>query len=146
VELVEVYTMAGIPTVALNESCGYLDTQPPQEAKVVPSIAVGLGFGAPCPPSLVVMCWVTVPSSLQFFSPSGIAIFNGANPTNTDYVYISDSGNNVIRAMTGVCAKMCENGGVCVGTEKCLCPPGWAGADCSTPTCNTTCGAYVVGG
>ena len=33
-ELVEVYTMAGIPTVALNESCGYLDTQPPQEAKV----------------------------------------------------------------------------------------------------------------
>jgi hypothetical protein len=32
--LVEVYTMAGIPTSPLNESCGYVDTQPPQESKV----------------------------------------------------------------------------------------------------------------
>ena len=57
-ELVEVYTMAGIPTVALNESCGYLDTQPPQEAKVCGSHCGGVAVVWPWCGVAVVWCGV----------------------------------------------------------------------------------------
>ena len=79
----------------------------------------------------------------QFGDPSAIAIFSGANPTDTEYMYVTDSATHVVRAITADCAKMCENGGRCVGTERCLCPPGWVGEDCATPNCTTPCSLYV---
>lgn len=67
-----------------------------------------------------------------------------ANVTDTDYLYIADTGNNVIRAMTAVCSQMCENGGRCVGDELCWCPPGWSGKDCTKPNCTTPCPMYAL--
>ena len=78
----------------------------------------------------------------QFASPVGLAMYYHANLSDTEYLYIADAANNVIRAMTAVCSQMCENGGRCVAEETCDCADGWAGHDCTTPVCNG-CNVYV---
>jgi hypothetical protein len=141
-ELVETYTMAGVPTAPLDTACSFKDTQPPQEALVrvcsrmrVPTSRVG--------DARVVLL-------VQFNSPSGIAIYQHANPTDKEFIYVSDAANNRIRTITAVCAKPCENGGVCIGSELCNCTRGWGGSDCTTPVCTgrpeiNACVAVLVG-
>eukprot|EP01029_Cantina_marsupialis_P003742 TRINITY_DN1376_c0_g1_i4.p1 TRINITY_DN1376_c0_g1~~TRINITY_DN1376_c0_g1_i4.p1 ORF type:complete len:1213 (-),score=332.82 TRINITY_DN1376_c0_g1_i4:120-3419(-) len=46
--------------------------------------------------------------------------------------------------MTATCSMVCENGGTCVGPDKCSCPVGWSGVDCATPVCSTACGDRQV--
>lgn len=109
---VEVETISGHPNAPLDDPCGHVDTQPPQAAR--------------------------------FHRPTGIAVYTHAHPTNDgqttgEYMYIADSGNNVIRAMTAVCSKVCENGGICTADETCTCPAGWKGDDCTIPICDNGC-------
>ena len=42
----------------------------------------------------------------QFNVPYGIAMWVHSSPTDTDYVYIADKQNHLIRAMTAVCSKV----------------------------------------
>lgn len=41
--------------------------------------------------------------------------------------------------MTAACSKICENGGRCAAAERCLCPAGWTGEDCTTAVCSPAC-------
>lgn len=75
----------------------------------------------------------------KFNFPRGIAIHKPSSLTNTEYLYIADSGNHRIRYMTAVCSQICENGGTCVAPDVCVCPNGWTGYDCATPVCTDAC-------
>lgn len=59
--------------------------------------------------------------------------------TDSEFLYVADSANNMIRTVTAVCSKICENGGECVREETCQCPFGWQGDDCTIPVCSETC-------
>ena len=54
-------------------------------------------------------------------------------------MFIADRDNNSIRGMSAVCTYVCENGGRCVGPDKCQCEEGWSGIDCTRPVCKHTC-------
>lgn len=43
-----------------------------------------------------------------------------------------------------MCSQICENGGTCVGPDKCKCPTGWSGIDCTVPVCTNACNDYEV--
>jgi hypothetical protein len=70
-----------------------------------------------------------------FNKPRGIAAKYGTSLSQTNYIFVADSGNNRIRAISAVCTQICENGGTCIGPDKCSCPSGWSGVDCTIPTC-----------
>ena len=126
--VVVTHTIAGAPSAPLESACGHADRQPPQ-------------FG-------------------RFSSPNGLAgptpYLNINQTSNTvkhfqgvisdvNYLYIADRANHVIRGLSAVCTFICENGGRCVASDTCDCPVGWAGIDCTTPTCtNIACGANQV--
>lgn len=38
----------------------------------------------------------------------------------------------------------CENGGFCATPDNCTCVGGWAGSDCTTPTCTPPCGVGQI--
>ena len=45
----------------------------------------------------------------------------------------------MIRVLSATCSFVCENGGHCVGADKCKCKPGWDGVDCTIPICTNHC-------
>lgn len=53
-----------------------------------------------------------------------------------EVLFIADTGNHRIRAISAVCSQICENGGLCVGSDTCQCATGWSGYDCTTPSCS----------
>lgn len=77
--------------------------------------------------------------ALQFSRPSKAVTFINTTISNTEVLYVADSENNMIRTVTAVCSKICENGGACVTEEQCLCTAGWEGDDCTVPICSDTC-------
>lgn len=85
------------------------------------------------------------PQAARFNGPSGIAVYVNRSLTDSEVLIIADSHNHVIRAMTAVCSQTCENGGRCIGPQKCQCLPGWSGTDCSVPVCTgTPCGPRTI--
>ena len=87
------------------------------------------------------------PSTLSYFNkPSGLA----ARPISTslgqnDFMYIADTTNHRIRAMSVSCTLICENGGTCTGPDVCDCTgTGFTGVDCTQPVCASSCGANKV--
>ena len=71
--------------------------------------------------------------------PSAVATFPPATLTDTEFLYVADTGNHVLRTMTATCSQPCENGGLCVAPETCRCKAGWGGFDCTLPMCDTPC-------
>eukprot|EP00598_Pedospumella_elongata_P012679 CAMPEP_0185006192 /NCGR_PEP_ID=MMETSP1098-20130426/83933_1 /TAXON_ID=89044 /ORGANISM="Spumella elongata, Strain CCAP 955/1" /LENGTH=2045 /DNA_ID=CAMNT_0027534327 /DNA_START=353 /DNA_END=6490 /DNA_ORIENTATION=+ len=85
------------------------------------------------------------PMDAKFTIPSGIAARYGDSLSESNYLYIADTGNHRIRSLSATCTQICENGGRCVGPDQCQCKPGWTGVDCTTPVCSAvTCGANKV--
>lgn len=84
------------------------------------------------------------PMDAKFNLPSGVAARYGFNLSDTVYLYIADSSNNRIRALSATCTQICENGGRCVGPDMCECPTKWGGVDCTKPMCTTACGTNMV--
>lgn len=80
----------------------------------------------------------------QFNSPGGIAARYGHRITDSEYLFVADTKNHRIRAVSAVCTFICENGGRCVGDDTCSCATGWSGIDCTIPTCTTPCGENKV--
>lgn len=84
------------------------------------------------------------PATLAMFNnPTGVAARYGTELSDWEYLYVADKSNHRIRAVSAVCTFICENGGRCVGDDKCQCLPGWTGVDCATPIC-TSCGTNKV--
>ncbi|KAJ1436904.1 hypothetical protein B484DRAFT_416698 [Ochromonadaceae sp. CCMP2298] len=79
------------------------------------------------------------PLDARFDSPTGIAARYNTNLSDTTYLYVVDTNNHRIRALSATCSVICENGGRCTGPDKCACTRGWEGADCTKPTCSTPC-------
>lgn len=84
------------------------------------------------------------PMDAKFNLPSGTAARYGFNLSDSVYLYIADTSNNRIRALSATCTQICENGGRCVGPDICECPEGWEGVDCTKPVCTSTCGPNTV--
>lgn len=85
------------------------------------------------------------PSHTALFDlPSGIAARFNMSLTDSNYLYIADTNNHRIRAISASCTQICENGGRCVGPDICECPPGWEGVDCTKPICSSSCGLNSV--
>jgi len=85
------------------------------------------------------------PMDAKFNLPSGIAARYDRALNDTTYLYIADTNNHRIRALSATCTQICENGGRCVGPDTCDCPAGWEGIDCTKPICSsTTCGLNSV--
>ena len=81
------------------------------------------------------------PSTTSLFSsPSGIAARYNDSLTDGTYLYIADTKNNRIRAISASCTQICENGGRCIGPDFCSCAQGWTGVDCTKPVCSSSCG------
>jgi len=111
VSQVQVATIAGAPGAPLEEACGMPDRSASYE----------------------------LPLRAHFNLPGGIAMARNASLSSTNSLYIADTGNHVIRAITAACAKVCENGGTCDGDETCVCASGWSGDDCTVPICTSPC-------
>eukprot|EP00924_Labyrinthula_sp_SR-Ha-C_P014134 snap_masked-scaffold_77-processed-gene-0.38-mRNA-1 protein AED:0.12 eAED:0.12 QI:0/-1/0/1/-1/1/1/0/1936 len=79
----------------------------------------------------------TLPKYGVFHHPVGLAIdkFNLSNKA----IYLADRDNHIIRRFDTLCGLPCENSGVCIGDDICLCAPGWEGVRCTRPICNITC-------
>ena len=85
------------------------------------------------------------PSTLAYFNkPSGVAVKPGTSLTDTNFMYLADTNNNRIRAISATCTQICENGGLCVGPDLCKCQSGWRGEDCTIPHCTSSCGSNKV--
>ncbi|KAL7552581.1 hypothetical protein ACHAWF_015815 [Thalassiosira exigua] len=81
------------------------------------------------------------PQNSKFYHPSGLGAFVNASLNDASrLMFIADRDNHVIRGMSTACTFRCENGGRCVGPDKCQCTDGWAGPDCSKPVCQFPCG------
>ena len=78
-------------------------------------------------------------------NPSGVTARYGHTLSDEEYLYIADTNNHMIRALSAVCTFICENGGRCIHDDRCECPSGWGGIDCALPQCTTTtCGKNKV--
>lgn len=78
--------------------------------------------------------------SIKFNIPTSISAFvNSTLNDNTTFLYVADRDNHVVRAISATCSFVCENGGRCIGSDKCSCPYGWEGLDCSIPICLDAC-------
>jgi LCCL domain len=112
-----VSTVAGAPTSDLDTSCDFEDGAPPHLAR----------FDGP---------------SQLAAAPASYAL----GLENHNLLFIADSKNHVIRALSGACSQMCENGGNCVGPDQCKCLPGWGGIDCTMPVCDSAhrCGPRQI--
>ncbi|CAM9450628.1 unnamed protein product [Ascophyllum nodosum] len=75
------------------------------------------------------------PQEAVFGRLGGVDAWRASNLTDEVFLYIADAGNHAVRAASAVCSFVCENGGSCQGPDSCSCTPGWAGHDCSLPTC-----------
>ncbi|CAM9219332.1 unnamed protein product, partial [Choristocarpus tenellus] len=85
------------------------------------------------------------PQEAVFDRPFGMDAWRPGNLTDNTYLYVADSGNHAIRAVSAVCSFVCENNGTCVGSDKCACSGGWVGHDCSLPTCSDgLCGSREI--
>ncbi|RYH31100.1 hypothetical protein EON65_03370 [archaeon] len=85
------------------------------------------------------------PATLAMFdNPTGIAARYGTEISDVEYLYIADKNNHRIRALSAVCTFICENGGRCVGDDKCSCPSGWSGIDCTVAVCSSSGGLNEV--
>jgi hypothetical protein len=71
--------------------------------------------------------------------PQGVSLFVNATLSASEVLYIADTANNRIRAVSAVCSQICENGGVCSGSDTCTCATGWDGYDCTLPICSSSC-------
>ena len=80
----------------------------------------------------------------RFNSPHGIAAPYHTSASNTSFLYIADTNNHIIRAISATCTQICENGATCIGPDTCACRPGWTGVDCTTPICTSPCGSNKV--
>jgi hypothetical protein len=75
------------------------------------------------------------PQAASFNVPQGVSVFVNATVSDREMLFVADTGNHRIRAVSAVCSQVCENGGVCAGSDTCRCPAGWAGYDCTLPEC-----------
>jgi len=107
--LVEVQTVAGAANAPLEDACAHLDAQPPLAARL--------------------------------YGPTGVAVRASAPTLNAtaEPLIIADAAGHAVRALTATCSRPCENGGFCEGPERCKCPAGWSGSDCTTPVCSSAC-------
>ena len=80
----------------------------------------------------------------RFDLPMGLSLYTNSSLNNINTLFIADTHGNLIRAMTAVCSKVCENGGICIGPERCNCTKGWTGDDCAFPICSKPCPARQV--
>jgi hypothetical protein len=112
--LVEVQTIAGLPNAPIDDPCGFTDDQPPLAARL--------------------------------HGPTAVAVRPAANSLDaaSELLYIADTVNHAVRALTATCSRPCENGGVCVAPELCQCPSGWTGVDCSQPVCSSGCSSNQI--
>ena len=80
------------------------------------------------------------PPMLAYFNkPRGISAKPNTAITDDNFLYIADTLNHRIRALSATCTQICENGGTCVGPDTCMCQSGWLGIDC-TIVDKATCG------
>lgn len=84
------------------------------------------------------------PTLALFDNPSGITGVYSSPLSDEAFLYIADTSNHRIRAMSAVCTQICENQGRCIGYDACLCAPGWAGKDCTQPVCKAVCGRNTL--
>ena len=145
---VEVQTIIGAPNAPLESNCDHLDIQPPQAAKVrAVRVCVWCACMYVCAcESYAALALQLIRRSLQLSRPTDVALFVNASLTDQEMLYIADAANNAIRMATAVCSKVCENGGYCISEEKCVCPDGWVGDDCSMPVCKPSCDSLNPGG
>ena len=88
--------------------------------------------------SLLLFLW-------QFYHPSGLGAYvNATLDDASQFMYIADRDNHVIRGMSAVCTFRCENSGLCVGPDQCECAPGWSGIDCTKPVCHDPCDQHEL--
>jgi hypothetical protein len=118
-----VETIAGHAAATLELGCGFTDSQPAQAALL------------------------DTPAGIDVWRTGSTAT---SGPSASLYVFIADTGNHAVRALSAVCSTPCENGGTCVGGTSsspggCQCTAGWSGYDCTTPVCTAgLCTARTV--
>jgi len=77
----------------------------------------------------------------KFGTPTGIAAYtNSTLNDHSNFLFVADRNNHVIRGISSTCMFPCENGGRCIGSDLCECPDGWRGVDCTRPQCSSDCG------
>ena len=72
----------------------------------------------------------------MFNVPQGMGMFVNASLSEEQVLYIADTKNNLIRAVSAGCGQICENKGRCVAADVCECRDGWYGHDCTLPICD----------
>jgi hypothetical protein len=80
----------------------------------------------------------------RFNQPYGIAARYNSSLSDSSFLFVADTANHRIRAISAICTQICENRGRCIAHDKCLCADGWTGIDCTHPICNETCGANML--
>ena len=75
------------------------------------------------------------PLEQRFRAVGSVTAQPGRDLTDTDLLYVIDTRNHAVRGISASCAKVCENGGVCVADNICSCPTGWLDEDCGKPSC-----------
>ena len=77
------------------------------------------------------------PMQMAMFNvPQGMGMFVNSSLTEEIVLFIADTKNNLIRAVSAGCGQICENAGRCVGADICECAKGWYGHDCTLPICS----------
>jgi hypothetical protein len=75
------------------------------------------------------------PLTATLSNPTSMAVY--PSPSLSTYLYIADTDNNAIRAVSSVCWSSCRNNGNCTRTGVCVCQQGFQGTDCSAGICTT---------
>ncbi len=68
---------------------------------------------------------------------SAAADLGWREPTLSDNLYLSDTGNHKLRGSSALCVDTCLNGAVCNRTVTCACVSGWSRDDCSFGICDS---------